>query len=320
MNTLASIQALRALAAWLVVLDHAMLVVAQTQNYSEAFVRLAWSLGEGGVYIFFVISGFVMVHTSFERFGSARSVFEFCRRRFDRIVPLYWLMTLVAFVLHQIAKSKEEGLSDLVKSLLFIPYANHTGAMFPVLQQGWTLNYEMMFYCIFAIGMLFRLRFALSAILVALCALPLVSTFVSTGPVAAFLMRPIVLLFAAGVFLGWIYRGRGMPQEPRLLVSFCRPLKRMGDASYSLYLVHGLVLTALAKAMAYAFHYLPGPEFVCIGFAFATMVGLVMHYVLEEPLLRWTRRLTDRLWPGCAYGKNRGRPRLWSLIAPKSDA
>ena len=38
----------------------------------------------------------------------------------------------------------------LMKSFLFIPYRDAGGNMTPVLPIGWTLNYEMVFYALFA--------------------------------------------------------------------------------------------------------------------------------------------------------------------------
>jgi exopolysaccharide production protein ExoZ len=293
--TLFSLQALRALAAWLVVIDHAMLTVARVQGYPEEFVHLAWAIGNTGVYVFFAISGFVMVHTSFENFGSRRSALDFGRRRIVRIVPLYWIATLAAFALHQVVGEHDEGLVELAKSLLFIPYPNELGLMRPVLQQGWTLNFEMAFYAIFAIGMLFRATIALPAILILLCGLSLAPLVLTTNAAAAFLMGPIILWFGLGISLGWIYRRMGAPREPVRWQAFCRPLDKFGNASYSLYLVHGFALNMLWKGAALASGYAPGPEFVVIGLVFATGVGLAVHLLLEKPLLYWTSRLISRL-------------------------
>src|SRR6202047_3242175 len=81
---LIGVQYLRGIAVILVVLHH--LYFNNTQ------------LGPFGVKIFFVISGFVMWHTTI---GADISVMSFWRRRLIRIVPLYWifLSILVAVVL-----------------------------------------------------------------------------------------------------------------------------------------------------------------------------------------------------------------------------
>ena len=87
-----SIQYLRAFAALAVVFHHAR------NPHSWLYPGLAGvGLGQSGVDLFFVISGFIM-------YVAARklSVNEFVGRRLVRIVPLYWVATLL-FVLLTVA-------------------------------------------------------------------------------------------------------------------------------------------------------------------------------------------------------------------------
>lgn len=107
--------------------------------------------GAIGVDIFFVISGFVIVISSSRGGANQTSFREFMRRRFVRIVPLYWMFTLLAFVFGSL-RGKHYGLVYLVCSLLFVPcqVGDPHGIYFPVLGVGWSLNYEMFFYVCFA--------------------------------------------------------------------------------------------------------------------------------------------------------------------------
>ena len=87
-----------------------------------------------GVDIFFVISGFIMSVTSRDSRPG-----EFAARRLIRIVPLYWLLTitLAAAVLirPQFFRTTVMSGTYLIKSLLFIPYANpgQSGTLVPLL-------------------------------------------------------------------------------------------------------------------------------------------------------------------------------------------
>ena len=82
---------------------------------------------------------------------------DFARRRIRRIVPLYWLATLfsatVALVAPSLLKSTVFDLPHLAASLLFMPWSNPAdpSTITPVVVPGWTLNYEMFFYFVFAL-------------------------------------------------------------------------------------------------------------------------------------------------------------------------
>ncbi len=136
-----SLQALRAVAASLVVVDHTLLQLAKAWSNSS-LERVAWFLGNTGVYSFFVLSGFVMVHVSWSKFGGLRSAGEFFKRRVIRIAPLYWIGTLAALGFHKISSTHgaEDSWRELALSTAFIPYRTSEGVWSPILPQGWTLN------------------------------------------------------------------------------------------------------------------------------------------------------------------------------------
>ncbi|MEG8039988.1 acyltransferase [Sphingomonas sp. LR60] len=140
-----NIQYLRAVAALMVVFHHARNPLAGGFN-----PLLGYTIGEAGVDIFFVISGFIML-----TIGVKEQVGTFISRRLVRIYPLYWIACfLTLFVL---IASKKENLfvGHVIKSFLLIPYYNpiHGGEIWPILVPGWTLSYELFFYGIFAIGL-----------------------------------------------------------------------------------------------------------------------------------------------------------------------
>lgn len=128
------IQILRAVAALAVVTHHIPL-----------FENGAW-----GVDLFFVISGFIMCYVT-EDSGN-----RFLTKRIIRVVPLYWAGTIGVFGLAlarpHLFDSTTANLVELVKSLAFIPFIKGDDIR-PMLFLGWTLNYEMFFYLLFAISM-----------------------------------------------------------------------------------------------------------------------------------------------------------------------
>ena len=142
-----SLQWLRALAAWMVVFHHYIQVYRdfEPENKIEAFFTYHGSLG---VDIFFVLSGLVMAMSISRGHVSAA---RFCRDRATRIIPAYWLATMVFLAVLPFANwdavSFLHGstLRDVLFSMLFIPHEHASGIGYiPVLTVGWTLNFEML--------------------------------------------------------------------------------------------------------------------------------------------------------------------------------
>ena len=133
-----NIQVLRGVAALMVVVFH-LVVKLRPFGFDGSQV----SFLQGGVDIFFVISGFIMVHVARTR---ERSGGQFMADRIIRIVPLYWLLTLIAYFS---PVNEARPIGDLLRSLAFIP--SGTAPLFnPLIDGGWTLNLELYFYAIFA--------------------------------------------------------------------------------------------------------------------------------------------------------------------------
>lgn len=146
----------RGLAATIVVVDHAILHNFRTP---PGFVPL---LGVYGVTLFFLISGFIMVRVSGE---SSFAPGRFLLNRFQRVAPLYYvacaLLAVQVLIVPWAFKTTHLEFWHVLRSLLFIPAYSPTagpGFITPFYQLGWTLNFEMFFYVVFA--SLFFLRSA----------------------------------------------------------------------------------------------------------------------------------------------------------------
>ena len=141
-QTIVSIQLMRAVAALSVVYVHC---AANVCGLPQA--------GAFGVDIFFVISGFVIAYVV-SHGGDNK---EFLVKRFIRIEPTY-LLTTVTVILATIyfpaaIKTTKISFLGFIKSLLFIPDSENMGR--PILPQGWSLNYEMFFYVVMYLCVLF---------------------------------------------------------------------------------------------------------------------------------------------------------------------
>lgn len=219
-----AIQGLRGVAALLVVIAHSFLTLVEKANYDASISHQAGELGELGVKIFFVISGFIMTVTMYEQFDTRGSPSAFLWKRLMRIVPLYWIATLICATKLTIAGEPPKPI-DMVLSLGFVPYQDSNGTYYPVYGLGWTLNYEMFFYALFALALLLPRRFGLPALIVTLLLIALAGilglTENCTGracDILHFYRRPIILYFAAGILLGvariYLERGNKLPTIP----------------------------------------------------------------------------------------------------------
>lgn len=278
------LQSLRAIAAWLVITDHALLEVTDNRP-GDLLSHLAWACGNAGVYVFFVISGFIMVHICWERFGRGAAAVDFLWRRIARIVPLYWLATAAALAYHRVSATHgaHAGWADLLRSLAFIPYSGDDGSWHPILPGGWTLNYEMMFYMVFALGLKLPRKLALPAVVAALGAFVVVGPFLPKGAVA-YLSSPIVLWFLLGMGLAVIWHWRDFG-EPAWVANLARFFEPFGDASYSTYLAHGLVLTMLLRIWVIAVGP-PSMWIIPLSLVIATIAGCITYALVERPVLR----------------------------------
>ncbi|MBV9537584.1 MAG: acyltransferase, partial [Acidisphaera sp.] len=97
MKQIGSIRILRAVAALMVVLAHAQDDAShEALKAGATFARTHLLPWVAGVDLFFVISGFIMVHASERLFATPGGPATFLARRVIRVVPLYWGVTSLA--------------------------------------------------------------------------------------------------------------------------------------------------------------------------------------------------------------------------------
>jgi len=350
-----SVQVMRGAAALLVVIGHTQSAVeGVVVDAGGRFARSTLLPWGAGVDLFFVISGFIMVYTAGRLFGTPCARTTFIRRRLVRIVPLYWVVS-AAFLLLLAAAAAKGGdplpsVGAIAASFAFLPADTRgDGLLFPVFDLGWTLNYEMFFYALFAVAVGLPRRQAMVGTGIALVLLVAVGGLLSPGTAAWFWTRPIILDFGLGLAVGaasgtvlpvlvrfllliaatglllvdpaGVFAGpagttvtndwprvifAGVPVAAILaaavlgpapaLPQIARPLVRLGDASYSLYLLHPVALIVLEKAAQKTMlaRIVPGAWLVFATVLAALALALVGHRWLERPL---TLAVASRLSP-----------------------
>lgn len=215
-ETIISIQILRSLAAIAVAVFH---IAGELDRFgfTSGFAHV-FGIGAAGVDLFFIISGFVMVYASEPLFGHANGAPTFFGHRLIRIVPLYWGVTAfylaLALFLPRLGGTMYP-ITTIAASFLFIPFARPDGVMQPILGQGWTLNYEMLFYAIFAIAVLVPRRSAVTVATTTIALAVAAGRLLALPEPASVWTDPIILEFVVGMLLGLAYR-EGVKLSPSL--------------------------------------------------------------------------------------------------------
>lgn len=339
-----SIQALRGIAAGLVVIYHAQALLAKFTEYGA---RDAWlnstqglrNFGGMGVDIFFVISGAVITYVSWNLFGKPSEVLTFLKKRVIRIFPVYWLNLLLwVIVFAFFAKALESQPAFNPEKILFsfflLPYPNGVesgyGALY-TLGMAWTLTYEMYFYALTALCLCFARKWFL----------PIVSLFFLAGyayfspsvkyPILTVLSSPRLLEFFYGILIAFALRLRlRVPAAFTLAILLISPLPLLygpspmmsvglsvalfvfslvflersgalpiprglvllGDCSYSLYLFHGIVQSALGKILTLTglWSALPADVYIALISLISFAAGYLAYICTERPLIAWLSR------------------------------
>lgn len=204
---LVGIQALRGVAAWLVVMHHSI-GTAVTHGFGLPFLT-GMEIGNIGVDIFFVISGVIMELTSTGQVP-ALSPGQFLWRRAVRILPLYWFLTLLAFGLMLVVGSELHlrlGVVDFVMSMLLLPSQADSGKAVYVIPMAWSLSYEVYFYALFAVLLNVRARtrhLALAVLFTVSTVIGLVSP--PESAISKILVHSMLFEFLAGCWIAHAWR------------------------------------------------------------------------------------------------------------------
>ena len=316
MQTLYSIQYLRAFAALAVVIFHA-----------GERTGLPFTIGAAGVDVFFVVSGFIMMAISDSRPVSPG---HFFRNRLLRIAPAYWAATfaMVIGAAAGVFPNLQLDPAHTLGSFFFIPIASpSSGNLWPVLVQGWTLNYEIFFYTLFALVLFLRPGSRLLALALLLGAFVIAGTLLQPkNSILAFYTAPLILEFVTGAALAKLWSGRRLPSPTvglalvatavagfaaihLLKLEFdaltCGPLAvllvlgalameagarlrklpllaYLGDSSYSIYLWHTFAISVIVK-IGFMLS-LPAAAILFIAVVLGTASGIAAYECLEKPL------------------------------------
>lgn len=355
-RTFHSVQALRAIAALLVVLFH-LQIVEQKYSAASPVIPALTRFANSGVDLFFVLSGFVMTTIAAGSYGSPRNAGQFLIRRGWRLLPLYWLYTTVVVVLMLVAPGMAN--SSYQDQSVIASYLLWPQPQLPLLTVGWTLIHEMFFYLVMAAMIAFARESRLPWLLLGWAVITLGAHHLlgaAAAPWQRIASSPLTLEFIAGALVGLYWNrlparlalpvagigaagfvgtmlalayvdaqipsasvhalGFGLPAalltlglarwERAAAPSLPRPLLLIGDSSYSLYLSHVFVISAMGRLWQKSGLNTSGWQscvFVLVTVLACIAAGLVSWRMFERPLqqvpfLRRGKRPEARPAPG----------------------
>lgn len=210
-HRLGGIEAARGVAACAVVLYHASRHVDAA--YGLARTRAWFHAGHAGVDLFFVISGFIILFVHHGDVGAPHRLGRYAARRASRVLPAYWVALAVTLAMIAAGHSALPGLWRILASAVLLPSDTP-----PILGVAWTLQYEIVFYTVFAVLIASRRAgqalFALwaLAVLAASCGLRWRALPVS-------LTASYNLEFFLGLGVAWLLCRRALPAPQAVLAA-----------------------------------------------------------------------------------------------------
>jgi exopolysaccharide production protein ExoZ len=211
------VQALRGIAALMVVICHTRDNLLGTPF--ESFATTFMLPGAMGVDLFFLVSGFIMVYTTRNTDGSVHYTLDFMAKRIARVWPVYAVLALLFVGVLAYPHLASIPWRDFGRSLLFLPVDARRPPYYSLpYGLGWTLNFEMYFYLVFAVSMLagrWRWLAFYGWMLVMLVVVPLLVTgHASLNPRQDYMLgidvidqatNPVIWDFVAGTTIGLLY-------------------------------------------------------------------------------------------------------------------
>ena len=228
---------------------------------------------QSGVHLFFCISAFLIMYTT-----ETKTANNFLKKRLIRILPLYVLLTIFTFIASKFIGAFSQGnigISELIKSILFIPYTRSglksSSAVRPIVGPGWTLYYDIWFAFIFFISMKIKHKqrgviAALICIGVSVLGLLLPQEL----PVARLLCTGYMLSFVAGIATFYIW---------------CLFFQYKSTEFPHIWEISGILLLIL-------FYFLPSKLFLQIGTASLVLICILVS-THQKPVAKVFAKFSD---------------------------
>lgn len=202
---LLNLQALRGIAALLVLMHHS-LAHFKAMGLSNPVFEFIATNGNIGVDIFFVISGYVMAKTTSKSEHGLGTGFYFLGKRFARIFLGYWPIFFLALITYYIHRPDYLADKAVFQSFLLLSFGNYQEL---VITPAWSLTYELYFYLLVGLILTSKMIKPIPTFMVISFLIVLKSVFTQSGDhyLADFFFSPYVFEFILGylIFYYWRY-------------------------------------------------------------------------------------------------------------------
>lgn len=319
---------LRGYSAFGVFLFHCIVLIPSLSNLT-IFGSLA-SHGWKGVWVFYVISGFVIPYSISHQPDQMRLAKNFLLRRLIRIQPSFLAALALAVLIHGVLLGNPEYLNIsaiAINSFYAAPFTNHTW----ILSISWTLGVEAQFYICIAFSYPYltsntpAIRRTSLAVFICLflasktlpeyhwCLLPTWTPFFATGLIV-FLTRTgkittkefifitiITILLLLNTWTKWFTLIAFLSGLFIFTLPTNRKLKMpgyfLGKISYSFYLVHMPIMIAVKHYWIEPMNLASRHPFLSILLFFTSVivVAVPFYILVEKPSIAWSRRLRGKL-------------------------
>jgi peptidoglycan/LPS O-acetylase OafA/YrhL len=145
-----SIQVARGVACLLVLFSHGASIIALDKYFGRTVFGGALRIGDIGVDLFFVVSGFIIFEIHSGDIGRPARIAGFLKKRFVRIYPYYWIYLAGIVILVWTGVVSEPARFDLISFVDFATLLDLSPRRNPVVV-AWSLYYEVAFYLCFAL-------------------------------------------------------------------------------------------------------------------------------------------------------------------------